>query len=87
MSRNIISSRLEGGECRKYKFTLAKSFFWRTTQQQEIDYVEEIGTTLTAFEFKWNPKRKATISKTFTKQYDAEGVVISRHNFREFVMV
>lgn len=80
----LISERVKQN---KYKFTLAKSFFWRTTQQQEIDYVEEIGTTLKAFEFKWNPKRKAKISKTFTKQYDAEGVVISRNNFREFVSV
>ncbi|MEL6699869.1 MAG: ATP-binding protein [Bacteroidota bacterium] len=80
----LISERIKQN---KYKLTLAKSFFWRTTQQQEIDYIEEIGTTLSAFEFKWNPTRKARISRTFTEQYDTEGVVISRDNFRDFVMI
>jgi len=80
----LISERIKQN---RYKFTLAKSYFWRTTQQQEIDYVEEIGTTLTAFEFKWNPKKKAKISKTFTSQYNSEGIVISRNNFRDFVNI
>ena len=80
----LISERVKQN---KYKFTLAKSYFWRTTQQQEIDYVEEIGTSLTAYEFKWNPKRKAKISKTFTEQYHAEGIIISRDNFRDFIKI
>ncbi|MEM6802611.1 MAG: ATP-binding protein [Bacteroidota bacterium] len=80
----LISERIKQN---RYKLTLAKSYFWRTTQQQEIDYVEEIGPNLTAYEFKWNPKRKAKISKTFTQQYNAEAVVISRNNFRDFVMI
>lgn len=80
----LISERIKQN---KYKFTLAKSYFWRTTQQQEIDYVEEIGTSLTAYEFKWNPKRKAKISKTFTEKYNAESFVISSNNFREFVKI
>jgi predicted AAA+ superfamily ATPase len=80
----LISERIKQN---KYKFTLAKSYFWRTTQQQEIDYVEEIGTSLSAYEFKWNPKRKAKISKTFTEQYNAEGIIVSRDNFRDFVKI
>ncbi|PSR12474.1 MAG: ATPase [Bacteroidetes bacterium] len=80
----LISERIKQN---KYKLTLAKSYFWRTTQQQEIDYVEEIGTTLSAYEFKWNPKTKAKISKTFTEQYNAEGIIISRDNFRDFVKI
>ncbi|MCB0761691.1 MAG: ATP-binding protein [Flavobacteriales bacterium] len=80
----LISERMKQN---KYKLTLAKPFFWRTTQQQEIDYVEENGTDLKAFEFKWNPKRKAQFSKTFTEQYNAEGKMVSRNNFREFVIV
>lgn len=51
----LISERIKQN---RYKLTLAKSYFWRTTQQQEIDYVEEIGTTISAYEFKWNPKEK-----------------------------
>ncbi len=80
----LIAERIKQN---KYKFTLAKSYFWRTTQQQEIDYVEETGTTLKAFKFKWNPRRKAKIPKTFTAQYNAEGAIISRDNFRDFIKI
>ena len=65
----------------RYKMTLAKSYFWRTNQQQEIDYVEEIGTDLMAFEFKWNPKKRVVVSKTFVDTYHAEEMVINRDNF------
>lgn len=80
----LISERIKQNS---YKTTLAKSYFWRTTQQQEIDYIEEIGTQLQAFEFKWNPKRKGKISTTFTEEYQAEGTVITRDNFREFIKI
>lgn len=70
-----------------YKFTLASSYFWRTNQQQEIDYIEQSGLNLTAYEFKWNPKKKPRISKTFLDNYDAKGYVINRDNFRDFVVI
>ena len=78
----LISERVKQN---KYKMTLAKSYFWRTNQQQEIDYVEEIGPHLSAFEFKWNPKKRASVSRTFVNTYEAEEMVVSRDNFREFV--
>lgn len=47
-------------------------FFWRTTQQQEVDYIEEQGQDLQAFEFKWNPgKKEMGFPKTFLKGYPA----------------
>ncbi len=67
--------------------TLARSYFWRTTQQQEIDYVEDVGTELTAYEFKWSPSKKTKLPETFTAGYGAQGKVISRNNFRDFVIV
>ncbi len=70
-----------------YKLTLARGHFWRTTQQQEIDYVEEKGIELAAYEFKWNPNKKAKLSKSFMKEYNAEGSVVNRDNFREFVII
>ncbi|MCK5821818.1 MAG: ATP-binding protein [Bacteroidales bacterium] len=36
---------------------LRNYYFWRTTQQQEIDYVEEVNGKFFAYEFKWNKKR------------------------------
>ena len=56
-------------------------------QQQEIDYVEQNGLNLKAFEFKWNPKAKAKFSKTFLKAYQAETELINKENFRDFVII
>ena len=80
----LISERLKQN---KYKMTLARSYFWRTTQQQEIDYVEEVQQKISGFEFKWNPKKHPRISRTFLENYQAEGKVITRDNFREFVRI
>jgi predicted AAA+ superfamily ATPase len=78
----LISERLKQN---RYKMTLAKPYFWRTTQQQEIDYVEESAQKLFGYEFKWNPKKQQGLSKTFLEKYNAEGTVIHRDNFRTFV--
>ncbi|MEX1002091.1 MAG: ATP-binding protein [Crocinitomicaceae bacterium] len=67
-----------------YNDTFAKTYFWRTKQQQEIDFVEEINGQIAAFEFKWKNK-KAKFPKTFTETYKAKCTVITRKNFREFV--
>ena len=34
-----------------------RMFFWRTTQRQEVDLVEESASGLAAFELKWNPRK------------------------------
>ncbi len=54
---------------RHYDRKFVNRYFWRTTQQQEIDYIEEADGVLTAYEFKWNPKKKAKISRTFLSAY------------------
>ena len=62
------------------------SYFWRTKDQQEIDYIEEIDGNLNAYEFKWSSAKKARISKTFTNAYpDSEFQVITRDNFSDFI--
>jgi predicted AAA+ superfamily ATPase len=64
----------------------ADSYFWRTTQQQEIDYIEESNQALTAWEFKWNTKAKAKIPKTFTRAYpDSKCSVVTPENFMGFL--
>ncbi len=70
-----------------YKETFARMFFWRTKQQQEIDFVEERDGKIYGFEFKWKAKSKVRLSKTFIKTYNAETKVIDRNNFREFVLI
>lgn len=69
-----------------YKDTFAKMYFWRTKQQQEIDFVEENNGQISGFEFKWNNK-KTRFPQSFIETYKAEGHVIDRNNFREFVKI
>lgn len=65
----------------------AARFFWRTTLQQEIDYLEETGGELSAFEFKWNPKAKVRFPKTFTKGYpQSKTHFITRENIENFLV-
>ncbi|MBC8374588.1 MAG: ATP-binding protein [FCB group bacterium] len=65
-----------------------QSYFWRTTQQQEIDLIEEDSqANLSVFEFKWNPGRKGKFSKTFLNAYPAkEKHTITPDNYDEFLL-
>ena len=70
-----------------YHNIYAKTFFWRTNAQQEIDYLEEINGQLYAYEFKWNKNSKARITKTFTNAYpNAITKIISPDNIEEFIL-
>ena len=62
------------------------TYFWRTYDQQEIDLVEESGTDLTAFEFKWN-KSKVKIPTAWKNNYaDATFEVICEEDYLDFVL-
>jgi len=63
------------------------NYFWRTTQQQEVDYVEEVNGTFYGYEFKWNERKKIKFPLTFTKNYNAQNLGIHKNNFREFVIL
>ena len=62
-------------------------YFWRTTQQQEIDYIEERRQQLHAYEFKWNTKKGAVrFPKTFLRNYeDVLTKTITPANYDEFL--
>lgn len=62
-------------------------YFWRTKQQQEVDFVEETGSRIFGYEFKWNKKKNTKLPKTFIKAYNAKSKVIDKENFREFVII
>jgi len=71
-----------------YNLHFCNSYFWRTTQQQEIDYIEEHSGKLFCYEFKWNENKKAKLSTTFSKAYpEHEFEVIHRNNFIEFLTI
>jgi uncharacterized protein len=68
-----------------YENSLAKSYFWRTAQQQEIDYVEENAGKITGYEIKWNTKAKVKPNKLFKEAYEAGIKVINTENFRDYL--
>jgi len=70
-----------------YQQKWVNHWFWRTTEQQEIDYLEEVDGKLTAYEFKWNPSAKVTIPNSFKQAYpSAEINIIHRENFEQFLV-
>ncbi len=57
-------------------------YFWRTTQHQEIDLIEEDGNKIIAYEIKYNKNAKYKFPKTFTSNYpEAETKLITPANF------
>jgi uncharacterized protein len=78
----LISERMKKNS---YENRLAKPYFWRTVQQQEIDYVEEVSGTVTAYEIKWNIKAKVKTPKLFNETYNAKTETVNRENFRTFL--
>ncbi len=64
-----------------------KQFFWRTTKQQEIDYLEERNNEISAFEIKYSPKKKPFFSKTFLKSYNVtESNFVNIENYYKFLL-
>lgn len=62
-------------------------FFWRTTQQQEVDYIEESQANCFAWEFKWNARKRARFPKTFVEAYPAcTTAVVTPDNFDSFLL-
>ncbi len=64
----------------------ARSFFWRTYDQQEIDLVEEEGGRLSGFEFKWK-KKAVRAPGAWRRAYpDAGFEVINQENWLSFCL-
>jgi len=66
---------------------LVNVFFWRTYDGGEIDLVEEKNERVYAFEFKYNPKSKVKIPKSFVNAYHPQlSQVVTLENVHEFLM-
>jgi predicted AAA+ superfamily ATPase len=65
----------------------ANSYFWRTYDQKEIDYIEETGGRLYGFEFKWKGEMRKAVRREFLEAYPgAEVNTITTENFEKFVL-
>ena len=78
----MISERLK---CQEYNRLSSNNYFWRTYEKQEIDWVEERGGSLFAFEFKWK-ESKVKIPTQWKKAYpDSSFEVINKDNFENWL--
>ncbi len=61
-------------------------FFWRTRNDQEVDFIEICQDKIRAFEIKWSPKKKR-FSMAFKNAYpEAQTHIVSPDNFYEFLL-
>ena len=63
----VISERIK---FQKYNRMIVNNYFWRTYDQQEIDWVEERDGELFGYEFKWNPKKKISPPSAWKNTYE-----------------
>ena len=81
----LISERIKNNA---YHNKNAKYYFWRTTQKQEIDFIEEVDQNLFAYEFKYNPKKvNSKCPVTFSNNYpNVPFDVITSESYMDFVV-
>ena len=82
----FISERIKANH---YQGRYVHNYFWRTTTQLEIDYIEEEDGQFSVFEMKWNPNRSNTkIPSTFLNTYPVKtNAVVTPENYLEYLVV
>ena len=79
----VISERIKHNS---YNTFYGKNFFWRTQQQQEIDYIEDFDGVLHTYEFKWSTTKLPRLTETFAKNYpDHTFAIVTPDNYQDFV--
>lgn len=64
----------------------ANNYFWRTYDQQEVDFIEEYDGVLHAYEFKYSPNQRVKIPKIFMDTYHPEFHTINKENWFEYLL-
>jgi predicted AAA+ superfamily ATPase len=66
-----------------YSGRYANYYFWRTTDQKEIDFIEESDGAFTIFEMKWNPRKgNVRFPQAFLDNYNcAASHVVTPENY------
>ena len=79
----VISERIKH---QKYSRMIVNNYFWRTYDQQEIDWLEEREGKLFGYELKWNPKKQPKAPKVWKEAYpESEFEVINHENYLTWV--
>jgi hypothetical protein len=63
-------------------------YFWRTTDQKEIDFIEESDGAFTIFEMKWNPRKgNVKFPKAFLENYNCTAShVVTPENYMDLLL-
>ena len=70
----------------EYNKIWSNTWYWRTKEQLEIDYLEEDGGVISAYEFKWNPNAKQKTPNLFLNNYpNSTFKIIHPNNIEEFL--
>jgi predicted AAA+ superfamily ATPase len=70
-----------------YEQQFKDTYFWRNTQQAEIDFLEIKNNEIDAFEIKYNPNVKVKFTKSFTEKYHPKKTqVIHKENFWDYLL-
>jgi uncharacterized protein len=78
----LISERLKHNS---YSGRFVNSYFWRTHDRAEIDYIEESEGILDVFEFKWKDQ-KVRFPASFLQAYpNHQTAVVNRKEFEAFI--
>lgn len=71
----------------QYTGLIVNNYFWRTYQQQEIDWVEERGGALYAYELKWNATKKVKVPGSWKDAYPGSKFeVITPANYLDWII-
>jgi uncharacterized protein len=77
---------VERRKANQYAGRSANTYFWRTYDQKELDYVEEREGRLFGYEFKWQGQMRSATQREFLAAYPgAEVTTITRDNFTDFL--
>jgi predicted AAA+ superfamily ATPase len=69
-----------------YQQIQTSNYFWRTYQQQEIDWIEDRDGNLFGYELKWNTQKAVKPPKTWSNAYpNAQFVVITPDNYLDWI--
>jgi len=60
----------------RYERIYSNFYFWRTYDGAEIDLLKEVDGKVTAYEFKWSPKRKPKLPDSFSKKYHVSDYIV-----------
>lgn len=79
----LISERIKRN---KNTARFVNSYFWRTHQQAEVDYLEGLKGRLEGYEFKWGDKQSKAPKQWLETYSNASYKVINKNNYLDFII-